>query len=402
MHLPSDQNRSELLAVPSLIRFDYCKGFNNMEPTLLIKGNSLLLKYILSGVRTKLAFAICEDRLLYALKVFDDGNEGSILWSIAEKPEELKAIQTLLESGEFVAFLYNEIAINVSWANLQVHQFKGNNLSQIDRVTFGDVDYDRLSKPALYLLDQIDNDQESLNNWMIMDIVGPPNWKPLMNHVITAQAGSSLINVFDQNEGHQQEQIGFWLLDSLKPSGAYHSPQRPYKGDQTQELIDILINYEFGSILIESKILSIFSRPDLPDQTKLKRKLPKDISKGFTQLSGASRQIKKGAEITSKDGKVIAIERDKPNHSIVLIPDFALIEDKTQYGLDFIENFMKQTGDIPHILDTSELLRVVQAAEIIAENSKHSTVIMAFDYYLSERIETAIKANTLCIEVLLK
>ena len=72
MHILSKNNRDEFLAVPQLIRFDYVPGLENREPTLLVKGNTLLLKYIVLGARMQLAFTICAGKLLYALRVFDD------------------------------------------------------------------------------------------------------------------------------------------------------------------------------------------------------------------------------------------------------------------------------------------------------------------------------------------
>ena len=88
-------NRSEFLATPQLIRFDYVKGQDEFEPTLLIKGSTLLLKYIAQGVRMQLAFARLDDRLLYALKVYDDEEKAGILWSIVERDEEKAAISAL-------------------------------------------------------------------------------------------------------------------------------------------------------------------------------------------------------------------------------------------------------------------------------------------------------------------
>ena len=55
-----------------------------------------------------------------------------------------------------------------------------------------------------------------------------------------------------------------------------------------------------------------------------------------------------------------------------------------------------------HLLDISELLRVVQAAEVLAARGETTTPMMAFDYFLIERAQKAANAGTLCIEVLLR
>ena len=98
MHMLSSHNRSEFLATPHLIRFDYAHGRDGFEPTLLIKGSTVLLKYIVFGARMQLAFTMCDGRLLCALKVCDDGDSGGILWSVVERREELNGIRGLVVS----------------------------------------------------------------------------------------------------------------------------------------------------------------------------------------------------------------------------------------------------------------------------------------------------------------
>ena len=112
--------------------------------------------------------------------------------------------------------------------------------------------------------------------------------------------------------------------------------------------------------------------------------------------------MKAGAEITDKAGNVLPVEREKPAHAIVLIPDLELVESPDAYGKEFIAEFMKTTGSFPHLLDISELLRVVQAAEMIAKRGQTTTPMMAFDYYLMERFKQAVDAETLAIEVLIR
>jgi hypothetical protein len=44
---------------------------------------------------------------------------------------------------------------------------------------------------------------------------------------------------------------------------------------------------------------------------------------------------------------------------------------------------------------------MVQAAEMIAARGNKITPMMAFDFYLMERLKKALEANTLCFEMLL-
>ena len=154
--------------------------------------------------------------------------------------------------------------------------------------------------------------------------------------------------------------------------------------------------------MIESKTLSIFSRKQLPDRAKLKRDVAVHINKAFNQLRGAIRKLKAGITVTSPTGGPIEVERENPVHAIVLIPELDLVENHDAYGIEFMNDFMQATGGLAHLLDIAELLRIVQAAEMIAERGQTTTPMMAFDYYLMERAKRAAHVGTLCIQVLLR
>lgn len=401
MHWLSHHNRSEFLACPQLVRFDYAQGRDGFAPTLLVKGSTVLLKYVVLGVPMQLAFGMCDDRLLYALKVCDDGNDGGVLWSVVERENELNGIRGLARGEPLVAFLFNEIAVNVAWDDLPTPNKIDRLLTWADSAMLGPVDYTAITDKTGVLIDRLHGSASSDHDLVVLEIGGRSDWKPVHNHFITATASSSLIDLFDGDEGNQQEQIGVWLTDNLQPWGAYHSPQIP-KGSGTRELTDILLSHEFGAVLIESKTLSVLARERLPARAKLKRDVSAHIGKAFTQLRGAIRALKSGVAVTSPGGATLSVEREKPAHAIVLIPDLGLVDDHAAYGIDFMRDFMCATGGFAHLLDISELLRVVQAAEMIAARSKTTTPMMAFDYYLTERAEKAVNAGTLCIGVLLR
>lgn len=401
MHWLSSHNRSEFLACPQLIRFEYASGRDGLEPTLLIKGSTVLLKYVVLGARMQLAFAMCEGRLLYALKVCDDGNDGGILWSIAERDEELNGIRGLVRSEPLVAFLFNELAVNVAWNDLQT-------LGELDRLAtwtdsagLGRLDHLAMRATVGPMIDRLHKSGVSDDEWLVLEIGGRSDWKAIHNHFITAGASSSLIHLFDGDEGNQQEQLGIWLTDNLQPLGAHHSPQIP-KGAGTRELTDILLSYEFGAVLIESKTLSVLARDQMPDRAKLKRDVAVHIGKAFKQLRGAIRKLKSGVTVTNPKGEIIDVERENPVHAIVLVPELDLVEDHDAYGIEFMTEFMGATGGYAHLLDIAELLRIVQAAEMIASRGKTTTPMMAFDYYLIERAKKAAEVGTLCIHVLLR
>lgn len=400
MHLLANHYRSEFLATPQLIRFTYAQGKDGFEPTFLIKCNTILLKYIAQGVQMQLAFSRLGDRLLYALKIYDDAEKACIIWSILERDDEKAAISAILRGEVCQTFLFNELALNVAWSPWPI-SFEPELFDMVAAANTGCVDHSALKKTAVSILDRFHFQTNSDVNIIISHISNKSQWNPISNNFITNRAENSLVDLFNKDEGGQQEQIAIWLTDNLHPFGVHHSPKIP-KGSNLRELTDILLSYQFGSILIESKALTIFSRENLPNRTKLAHDISGHIQKAANQLRGGIRRLRDGVPVTSKTGVVLDVERTQPMHGIVLIPNLDLIEDRNIYGLSFIDEFMRATGGFIHILDIAELLRIVQAAEMIAARGTKTTPMMAFDYYLIERAKRTRAAGTLCIEVLLR
>jgi hypothetical protein len=400
MHILSAHYRSEFLATPQLIRFDYVKGQDGFEPTLLIKGSTLLLKYITLGVPMQLAFTRLGHRLLYALKVYDDGEKAGVLWSILERDVEKAALAAMVRGETCQTFLFNELAVNVAWAALPISAEKGL-MEMVAGAATGRADHHAFQSDGSLALDRFHNESTSSADLIIASVPGATTWNPVFNHFITSHATDSLLDFFNKDEGSQQEQIGIWLTDNLHPLSVHHSPKVP-KGNGFREFTDILLSYQFGSILIESKVLSIFTRDRLPNRAKLAHNVSAHVTKAVNQLRGGIGRLRDGTPVVSKTGVPLDVERKRPAHGIVLIPDLDLIENRAAYDLSFIKEFMKATGGFLHLLDIAELLRIVQAAEMIAARSTKTTPMMAFDYYLMERVKKTIEADTLCIEVLLR
>src|SRR5205814_5399181 len=169
MHILAAHCRSEFLATPQLVRFAYTKGQSGFEPTLLIKGSTLLLKYIALGVRMQLAFAPLGNRLLYALKVYDDEERAGVLWSILERDEEKTALTALVGSEICPTFLFNELAVNVAWAELHV-SVEPVLTAMIDGAATGPVDHRRLKDNASFVIDRLHNESMSRTGLIVADV----------------------------------------------------------------------------------------------------------------------------------------------------------------------------------------------------------------------------------------
>lgn len=400
MHLLASHYRSEFLATPQLIRIDYAKGTNGFEPTLLVKGSTLLLKYIVLGAQLRFHLARVSGRLLYAFTAYDDPSKPAMLWSVLENEAEVTALLGLVSDEPSPIFLFNELALNVAWSTVRA-SFPSEVNGWINNATLGKVDYAAITEEAGDLLERAFKGTTTPDELLSAEIVPIEEWHAVFNHFITSHGSNGPVDLFSRDEGGQQEKLAVWLTDSLHPRGVHHSPQIP-KGNGTRELTDILLSHEYGAVLIESKALTVFNRDTLPDRTKLAKDVSQHIEKAVRQLRGSIRRLKDGVPVTTRAGSSIDVERSKPAHAVVLIPEFDLIENKEKYGLAFIADFVEATGGFIHLLDLAELLRVIQAAEMISRDSKNVTPLMALDYYLMKRAERTRDAGTLCIQVLLR
>jgi TusA-related sulfurtransferase len=350
-------------------------------------------------VRLQLLFARVEGRLLYALEIEDDDTHPATLWSILEREEEKAALAALANGEICEVFLFNELAVNVAWASCSL-KMPHKLLEIITDVPVGAVDHSALKLKVWEALGDSHGEIAMSSGRVFITLTNHKKWSSVNSELITSHGGTSPIDLFGKKEGAQQEQLAIWLTDNLDPRGVHASPQVP-KGKGTRELTDVILSHLYGVVLIESKALTVLGRDSLPTRSKLARAISGHIEKATRQLQGAIRKLKSGATVSSISGSEIHVERTKPAHAIILIPDMNLIEDRGIFDVHMMQGFMQETGGFIHILDLSELIRIVQAAEIIASRNNLVTPLMAFDFYLIERAKKASEAGTLCIEVLL-
>lgn len=395
VHILASHLRSEFLAVPQLVRFDLAHGAEGLEPTLLIKASSLALKYLLRRQSFRLMLMRIGDRIAYAVEIPDDPERAAALWSIAEHKNEIRALVELANNPRCVIFLFNEVAVSVAWVELEVrlesalsHQIS----SAILHEKLGDNDAQSVGER----LDEI-RSGAAPSGVQILAFEGVV-WQEVSATYITNRAGSSELSLFSSNEGEQQERIAVWLTDNLDFRGCVKSPQVHEK--IVRELSDILLTYDEGVFLIESKSLNILTRDNLPDRVKLAGDLAKHIRKASKQLAGGIRNLRNGLTVTDGNGRPLALNRAMPCCAIILVPDLSLLSHAREFGGPFIREFMQANSSYLHILDPAELLRVVQVAEIVANRSQDISRMMAFDWYLMERTKRAVVQPTPDFQIL--
>lgn len=400
MHILSAHNRSEFLATPQMVRFDYVRGKDEFEPTLLIKGDSLVLKYLTRGTRLQLLIALVRgDRLLYGLIVHDDPTSPGIIWSVLEREEERQALLGLAIGKPLQIFLFNELAINLAWTEMSVVLTSSRLGSLAAYAGLGKFDHSDMSRTVDDLFTRARDGETSDPTFLYVDLPTIPHWNPVRNSLITNHAGVSELDLFDRDEGRQQEKLVIWLADNLHPIAAIDQPQI-MKGGRFRELTDILLSYSGGTFIFESKALALLNRPELPDRAKLTKNVLANIVKAFKQLKGAARQIQDGTRVYDREGGEHEVERTQPIHSIILVPDLRLLPN--DFGFEMLVEFMNTTRGYLHILDPSELLRIVQVAEELVRRSESQTItpMMALDSRLIERAKTCAEAKSLNVEIL--
>ena len=119
MHLPSAELRQELLSAPGFARFLKSLGTGGLETTLIIKGSTLTLKYLIRRARLSILMEqLTSGELLYAVLIDEYDDKPVAIWSLVESEDELSALTDLAKIRSFPLFLFNEAAVNVCWADV--------------------------------------------------------------------------------------------------------------------------------------------------------------------------------------------------------------------------------------------------------------------------------------------
>jgi len=315
-----------------------------------------------------------------------------------EREEEKEALIALAKEGVCQLFLFNELGISTAWKSVEVK--KSEELSKlVYNCQVGPIKQDEFKGKVSQMLEEELLNQK--NRFIVLSIDNDDKWKFIHSTYISNQLNESTIHLSEEVEGNHQEELALWLIDNIHPKGTYHSPQINTKSGK-KELTDLLLTYNNGCFLLESKALSVFCRDSLPNQADLANDIGKHIEKAIKQLKGAVRQLKLGTSIYSISGDEVSVERIKPAHCLIVVSELALVSKTNMIGLNAMRNFMISTNAYIHLVDPSELMRIVQVANIIHSKNNKMSKIEAFDFYLLERARMAMEKETLNIQVILK
>jgi hypothetical protein len=401
MYVLTGRRRAEFLACPELVRM----GERTDPPILMLKTTTLSAKYLLRSTKLRVAILRVRGYILYGL-LFEDGYlEEAMRWSLCEAQSELEGLQTLCSLGRMRLTVFNEAAVCIAIGDCILGNAAASLLALCQDVTPYPFRPDGVDSSTMDEADsrlrQLMDGKLSADEGIFVDVLPPATWTQVKNHFIGNNAASELVSLFDSDEGGQQETLAYWLLDELSPEGAIRSPMVDERGN-VRELTDILLTHRYGNILFESKALSLLSRPTLPLRDRLAQQTVSHIRKAARQLAGAARNIAAGLCIMDREGNIIKVDRTQPPHLVILIPELSLIESREEVGIPFFHEVMQNTRGFLHILDPSELLRIVQAGSMIAARGQTITPMMAFDNWLMRRAERLVEVGHPYFQVLLR
>ena len=118
MHILSDLYHAEFLAVPQLARLVMARTEFGHEPAVLVKVNTLNLKYIMLHHDLRLVLFRVDNFVGYGARIPDDPEQPTTVWSFAESDEELRCLDMVTAGEEVAVFLFNELAVNVAEARM--------------------------------------------------------------------------------------------------------------------------------------------------------------------------------------------------------------------------------------------------------------------------------------------
>jgi hypothetical protein len=114
VYVLSDEHQKEFERTPELARFALA-GPLPLSPVVLIKAQTLTLKYIVTSQRLKVVVFPFERGIAYAV-TGEEGPEPAFFWSLLETDDERQAMLMAAEGRECWLHLFNEAAVNVASA----------------------------------------------------------------------------------------------------------------------------------------------------------------------------------------------------------------------------------------------------------------------------------------------
>jgi len=391
--IPSMELHQELLTAPQFCRFAWSHDADGVRAVLAVKATTLGLKYLTAEpVLHVLLFPVAQ-AVGYAV-VVNEGGPPALLWSVIQSDDEKAALLSAVGAATCAVHLFSEAAINVASGEGSVSS-PAQPQVPITNATYP-ADLGAIRAAVATVLDQLLADPAS-NRSDLIEVAGL-RWEPVSSVLVTANGGAYPVELFADNEGAQQEHLAVWLTEHLDPGRVLVRPQ-VQNGAATRELCDLLMSYSGGSFLIESKALSVLGRSGaMPSRSAMAENTRNHTKKAVNQVIGASKKLAQGAGITDTQGDEYHVDRGNPPHALILLSDVSLLAGHEGQCLSDIERYRTKSGGFLHFMDPSGLVRMSQAAAMLAAQSERHQPIEAFDALLIRRWRTVGKRRQINLD----
>jgi len=366
----------EISASPVGVWFYSSKGINK----ILIKLSTYLIKHIYNDVNIDLIVAEYEnlsDRYpMLALRIFDDPNYPCIISERVET-KQLHHFKNVFQSENIVVELYDELGFPSLIGRLHIDRNIQNRLVNYydePHKYINDRNFSKTNESLNFFAISLENETTKRITKMNCFKIKIYDLKQFENIVI-GDREISRISVLDSIEGDQLEHQIAIVSESIFKQNTFKSPY-VQKGDKHRELIDVLMKYDGGLFLIETKAMSVFNKDNQTIERKSKNVI-KQIKKGIDQLVGANKQLKKGSYLFDVNGNEINYDSEMITQNIVIVSELVQFDNQEEIEKYLLTSMVENSLSI-QLIGFDEYMLIIKAAEGKME---------LFDYYLIERMK---------------
>ncbi len=386
MHIPSERVYSEMRSEAASLWI--VPANDGEEIAILIKAPSSSIKALVAGCELELVFGKLNEYLCNGVRIHDMPDAPILISGAQRNVEEHHALLRLLNDLTAPVFLFNEMDVCLACTNLTITESDAarikNSLGDISSIYTGD-----FTGECSHALDCFCYSTDQTQTYPDVSViplqfveVGLESWRINNNNFIGIRENHSVV-IDDKNEGEIFERAIWASLESVFPLNIFKSPQ-VIIGKKARELTDVLAFHQYGSILIESKDLSVLQAGFERDQERRTNGVKKQISKAIKQLVGACNAVKSGNDVYDSKGNIINIVRDKPFHCVILITEMMHWGDWEKIEQEIMQA-MKSTGSFFNLVDLREFITLLKGSSGRAE---------LLDYNLIERCKSFVKCGS--------
>lgn len=386
MHIPSERVYSEMRSEAASLWI--VPANDGDEIAILIKAPSSSIKALIAGCELELVLGKINEYLCNGVRIHDMPDAPILISGAQRNIEEHRALFRLLKDLTAPVFLFNEMDVCLAWTNLTITASDATrikkNIGDISTIYVGDFtsDCSHALDSFCYSTDQTQTYPDATLIPLEFIEVGLEPWRINNNSFIGIRESHSVV-IDDKNEGEIFERAIWASLESVFPFNIHKSPQVRI-GNKVRELTDVLAFHQYGSILIESKDLSVLQAGFERDQRRRTNGVKKQISKAIKQLVGACNALKNGNEVIDSKGDIVNLVRDQPYHCIILITEMMHWGEWKEIEQELMEA-MKSTGAFFNLVDLREFITLLKGSSGRAES---------LDYNLMERCKSFVNCGS--------